>query len=68
MGEEVRLLSESEGDQAVVKARIDLTAKCCLLIAFLNGEDLEIEPLLTDTQSREYRLQHLELFLQGVGQ
>jgi len=33
--------------QEVQKKRIGLIVKCCFMIAFLNGENLDIELLLT---------------------
>jgi hypothetical protein len=48
MNEELKLLTENEIDslQAVRERRIGFIIKCCLLVAFLNGESVEVDSVL----------------------
>lgn len=65
MGEEVRLLEEGERDhmRELRKRRITLIIKCCFMIAFLNGESLDIELLLTGEEYSQTTLLLFEDFL-----
>lgn len=50
MNEELKLLRENEVDalQGVRERRVLFIAKCCLMVAFLNGEPLSIDSILTE--------------------
>ena len=49
MGEEVRLLGEEQQSvNSVRRNRMSLIIKCCYLIAYLNGEKVDIDLALTD--------------------
>jgi hypothetical protein len=50
MNEELKLLGENEVDslQGVRERRIGFIIKCCLLVAFLNGESVEVDAVLAE--------------------
>jgi len=48
------------------KRRISLIIKCCFMIAFLNGEALDIEVLLTGDEYSPATVKLLENFLKRL--